>query len=111
MYPTVGRKGEDVCCPRKNTNMFEILKNSANTKAIYCGHDHNNDYKGFYEGVELVYGRKTGYGCYGPKDMQRGATVIKLKEYINEEGITDFKVSSYVMQEDGTIVDEQDYSW
>ena len=66
---TVGRKGEEVCCPRKNTGMFEILKNFANTKAIYCGHDHNNDYKGFYEGVELVYGRKTGYGCYGPKDM------------------------------------------
>ena len=77
--------------------MFQTLKKFANAKAIYCGHDHNNDFKGFYEGVELVFGRKTGYGGYGPNGYQRGATVIKLKEYINENGVTDFKVRSYVM--------------
>lgn len=28
------------------------------------GHDHNNDYGGYYNNnnIELVYGRKTGYG-------------------------------------------------
>lgn len=67
--PTVGIKGENVCCPKKNTGTFQILKNYANAKGIYVGHDHDNDYKGFYQGVELAYGRKTGYGSYGPKKM------------------------------------------
>ena len=36
-------------------------------KAIFCGHDHNSDYSGFYKDIELIYGRKTGFGSYGPK--------------------------------------------
>ena len=53
-------------------------------QANYCGHDHNNDYGGFYhkdgKKIDLQYGRKTGYGCYGPPpDMIRGGTVITLK--------------------------------
>lgn len=28
------------------------------------GHDHDNDYGGFYYNVELIYGRKTGFGSY-----------------------------------------------
>ena len=43
--------------------------------------------------------------------MLRGANVIKLKEYINEEGVTDFKIKSYTIQEDGTIIDQEDYKW
>lgn len=40
----------------------------------------------------MTFGRKTGYGSYGPTN-QRGATVIKLKEFINDKGETDFKIS------------------
>lgn len=48
---------------------------------MFAGHDHNNDFSGNYYGIDLVYGRKTGYGCYGPPPgMQRGARVIILKE-------------------------------
>ena len=46
--PTIGDKGEDVCCPKKNTGTFQIIKDYAKVKGIYCGHDHNNDFKGFY---------------------------------------------------------------
>ena len=35
-------------------------------KALFVGHDHINDYVVDYEGLLLGYGRKTGYGCYGP---------------------------------------------
>ena len=54
-----------MCCPSYNKNIFKILKNYGYVKGIYVGHDHNNDYKGYYEGVELAYGRKSGYGGYG----------------------------------------------
>jgi pre-mRNA-splicing factor SYF1 len=50
----------------------------------FSGHDHDNDYSGLFtkngKTIELAYGRKSGYGSYGPpKDMIRGGTVIKLK--------------------------------
>ena len=34
--------------------------------ALFVGHDHSNDYVNDFEGFLLGYGRKTGYGCYGP---------------------------------------------
>lgn len=54
--------------------------------ANFIGHDHTNDYGGFHKSekfdkkIELVYGRKTGYGCYGPSDyVEKGGRVITLK--------------------------------
>jgi len=50
-------------------------------RAVFVGHDHNNDYGGYLDNVELVYGRKTGFGYYGPVgNVERGARVIELKE-------------------------------
>lgn len=37
-------------------------------KAIYVGHDHSNDFIMDFNGLSLVYGRKTGDGCYGPAE-------------------------------------------
>lgn len=52
---------------------------------MFYGHDHDNDFGGFLDGVELIYGRKTGFGCYGPRNeknefMERGARSIHLTE-------------------------------
>lgn len=33
---------------------------------MFCGHDHNNDFGGFVNGIEIGFGRKTGFGSYGP---------------------------------------------
>ena len=45
---------------------------------VVCGHDHNNDYFGKFNGINLAYGRKSGYGAYGPDNMQRGARVFEV---------------------------------
>lgn len=45
---------------------------------MIVGHDHNNDYYGNYDGVNLAYGRKTGYGAYGPSGMLHGARVFEV---------------------------------
>ena len=63
-----------------------------------CGHDHNNDYSGIYKDIELIYGRKTGYGSYGPNDFLNGATVFSLKEKTNEDGSLDFDQESYNLE-------------
>jgi hypothetical protein len=50
-----------------------------NVKATFCGHDHCNDYWGDYYGISLYYGRKTGYGSYGPfPGDQRGARILEF---------------------------------
>ena len=57
-----GHKGEPVCCPLHNTGFFEAVKKNGDITVMFCGHDHVNNYGGWYEGIELVYGRKTGKG-------------------------------------------------
>lgn len=53
--------------------------------ASFSGHDHNNDFAGIYENggksIILGYGRKSGYGLYGPPEgMNRGGRVIVLSK-------------------------------
>lgn len=45
---------------------FNFFLDHKNVNAVFCGHDHNNDFYGNYLGINLYFGRKTGYGGYGP---------------------------------------------
>ena len=70
-------------------------------EAVFCGHDHNNDFWGDYNGIKLFYGRKTGYGGYGPPwYMQRGARVIEFSVADNESVTMD----SWIREENGNTV-------
>jgi len=74
-----GTRGEEICCWSVNTGMFGALVEQPTIEWVTVGHDHNNDYYGSYEGINLAYGRKTGYGCYGPSwPMKRGARVFEV---------------------------------
>lgn len=63
-----------------NTGLFSALKEHRSVEWVSVGHDHNNDYYGEYDGINLAYGRKTGYGCYGPEGMLKGARVFKVTQ-------------------------------
>ncbi len=93
-----------------NTRLFDAIVEKNNIKHVFVGHDHNNDYGGTLNGIELAYGRKTGHGGYGPpQGMQRGARVIKLHEILNAEtGSITMGVDHFVVQEDLTIVKNGD---
>lgn len=108
---TFGSKNETVGCPSVNSNAFEAFRVGENIKALFCGHDHTNDYGGLYQGIELIYGRKTGYGSYGPIN-QKGGRVIKLKETI-EEGKSDPSLTfeTYIFEEDGNVVKPEPAHW
>ena len=77
---TYGSRNENVSCPRKNSQLFRKILKMKNIKATFCGHDHDNDEGGMFYGIELVYGRKTGHGGYGPSFFKRGGRVIKIKK-------------------------------
>ena len=46
-----------------NSGLFDAMKRNG-TEAIFCGHDHCNDFCAEYEGVYLVYNQTGGYNCY-----------------------------------------------
>jgi hypothetical protein len=36
----------DICCSSYNTGLFAAVQEMGDIKAMYCGHDHNNDFSG-----------------------------------------------------------------
>jgi hypothetical protein len=73
------------------------MKEQKTVEWVSAGHDHDNDYYGVHDGINLAYGRKTGYGCYGPSGMLHGGRVFKVST------VPEYKTETYVRQEDGTV--------
>ncbi|CDW79940.1 UNKNOWN [Stylonychia lemnae] len=91
-----GARGEEVSCQALNTGLFAALKEQKTVEWVLVGHDHDNDFYGNYDGINLSFGRKTGHGSYGPLNMQQGARVFEITT-------NPYKISTWVRQEDGTI--------
>jgi hypothetical protein len=72
----LGNYGERVCFDNDTGDTFTALKRSPRMRGIFSGHDHENDYCGTWEGVELVYGRVGGWSAYG--DLPRGGRLIEI---------------------------------
>ena len=69
---------EDVCSWDEDGTTLPILDALGTVRAYFCGHDHVNDYKGTWGGVELNYGRATGHGGYGGNKVPKGAKIITV---------------------------------
>jgi len=99
-YEFYGHRNEDVSCPLINTGFFDALKKNGDIQAIFVGHDHLNDYGGWIDNIELVYGRRMGYAGYGHLyGFQRGARVIELTEKLDEKGVVTVERNHYVIVE------------
>ena len=72
-----GYKAEEPCIEKEDGSSLPFLK-SLGIKACFCGHDHVDDYSGIVDGIELVYGRATGYGGYGNENLPKGAKLITV---------------------------------
>ncbi len=94
----IGIKNEKVASGALNSGLFAQLIAGGDVMGVLCGHDHNNDYIGKYQGIALGYGR---FGISTPcwyKNMTAGARVIVLKQgkrsfdtWINTFGQTEYK--------------------
>ena len=71
-----GFKFEEVCSWGEAGSGLWRLQKLGNMKALFCGHDHVNDYGGHLRGTELVYGRATGHAGYGGDTVRKGAKLI-----------------------------------
>ncbi|MGD9719712.1 MAG: metallophosphoesterase [Pirellulales bacterium] len=71
-----GNYGEKVCFDNDTGDTFAAFQKSARVRGVFSGHDHENDYCGTWEGIELVYGRVGGWSAYG--DLPRGGRLIEI---------------------------------
>eukprot|EP01132_Coremiostelium_polycephalum_P005825 gene5825-7249_t len=68
------------CCFYTDFSKFvDTMVEIGDIKGLYFGHDHRNDYHGNYHGIDMGYGRKSGFGSYSSK-YPEGARVIELTE-------------------------------
>ncbi len=73
-----GVRLEDVCNEGEDGSALPVLQEYPGMQAVFCGHDHVNDYNGKSGPIELVYGRATGHGGYGGKQVPKGAKIITM---------------------------------
>ena len=76
-----GFKGENVCCGSGEDDLFETVVKLGSTKAMFCGHDHINNYALRYKGVVLSYGYSVdclAYSGINKLGSQRGCTIITM---------------------------------
>jgi hypothetical protein len=74
----IGTKAESVCFDSDTGESFKAFQSSNRVVGVFCGHDHVNNYHGDWQGIELAYGRVSGWGAYGPPSWQRGGRLISL---------------------------------
>ena len=70
-------------------DVFKYIKELGCTKALFCGHDHVNNLKGYYDGVYLGYGLCCGYHTYpffnNPKIL-KDKVLYNAKLWTDEDG-------------------------
>lgn len=89
-----GEKNEKVCCPKKNTGLFDKMKSLGSTKAMFCGHDHINSYRILYQGIYLCYGVNSTDRIYYKEDRMGGSSVI-----IHNDNTLDFEYYYHTYKE------------
>lgn len=82
-----GSRDEEISCSKMDSLLFSKVLELQSTKALYCGHDHLNDFSVRYKGVRFTYGQSIDCLLYAKNlSEHKGATFIK----INQDG--NFKI-------------------
>jgi len=94
-----GVKGEGIACWSVNTGLYSVLlEEGSPVNWITCGHDHDNDFFSDFNGITIGYGRKSGFGSYGPSWRLPGSSVFEIT--LDSKGDTSIK--SWIRQSDGS---------
>lgn len=73
-----GAMHEDVGCPPYDDGIFNAIKETGTADMVVVGHDHINNFRIRYQGVDLVYALKTGMESYHEAGMT-GGTLITVR--------------------------------
>ena len=102
-FGQAGEKNERISCPSELGTFFPTVIELGSTKAIFCGHDHLNDFSIEYKGVRLTYGKSIDYTAYvfqgiANKTEQRGGTVLSINTSISQAE-EKFSISSIKLED------------
>lgn len=106
-YGTAGESGKVVYSGIKEDNLFETMLELGSTKAVFCGHDHYNNFSIEYKGIRLTYGMSVDYLAYPgiyQKGSQRGCTMITF----TPDGAFDCKAESYYQDKYVGLYDKEE---
>lgn len=79
IYGVAGEGGIIVFPGVNEDSLFEAMVELGSTKAVFCGHDHENNFCVEYKGIRLTYGMSVDYLAYigiSKRGAQRGCAVI-----------------------------------
>lgn len=118
VYGTAGESKKVVYCGVGDDNMFETIRELDSTQAVFCGHDHLNNFAVDYHGVRLTYGMSVDYLAYPgiyKLGSQRGCTVITFapdgsftaepQSYYQEKYTSFYEKEDVTMQELTVVTD------
>ncbi|KAJ4833194.1 putative inactive purple acid phosphatase 28 [Turnera subulata] len=109
-HKVVGQFQEAVACSLVNSGVLQTFVSMGDVKAVFMGHDHNNDFCGNLEGIWLCYGGGFGYHGYGRAGWPRRARVILAELGKGEKswlGVQRIETWKRLDDEDLTVIDEQ----
>jgi len=81
-----GWNNDSIACQPVNSGLFDQFKQDPTFKLVSVGHNHGNDFCGNLQGIDLCFGRHTGYGGYGT--WERGARIFELNYNPSENTVT-----------------------
>ncbi|MBR3817180.1 MAG: metallophosphoesterase [Clostridia bacterium] len=96
-YGVAGESGKIVYSGIHEDNLFETMVELGSTQAVFCGHDHYNNFSIEYKGIRLTYGMSVDYLAYPgiyKEGSQRGCTVIEF----SPDGSFDCHPESYYQE-------------
>lgn len=116
IYGKVGEKEDGIYCADENCGLFDAALQLGSTQGFFCGHDHLNNFKINYKGIDLNYGYSIDYLAYfgiAKYGAQRGCTMIEIAqdgtytsqlENYYQDKYTSVKAKEQVSMEDMTPV-------
>ena len=112
IYGVAGEDGKIVYPGMGEDGLFEAMLEFGSTKAVFCGHDHENNFSVDYKGIRLSYAMSIDYLAYPgiyKQGIQRGCTVItyspdgsfdcKNENYYQDKYVSLYKKEPVTMQE------------
>ena len=106
IYGLAGESGNVVFCGMHEDNLFETMVELGSTKAIFCGHDHDNNFSIDYKGIRFTYGMSIDYLAYPgiyKRGSQRGCTVINFAP----DGSFDCSQENYYQDKYQSVYDKE----
>ncbi len=105
-FPVHGQKRDNSSCQAINTGLYAEMKQAKTVQWVSAGGDHSTDFWGGFGGINLSYGRKSGYSSFGPKFQKRGARILDMK--IGSDGKMD--TTTWIREDDGSIDNQEEFS-